>query len=540
MQAKEQMLDGIKQLSKAVKSTLGPNGKNCIIEVSDRSSIITKDGVTVARNFILKEGPEKIGANLVKEVASRAAQKAGDGTTTSIVLAEAIFEAGLKKLKQDPTINVNLLKKGIDNCVKAIIEYLKNISVNVTDYKRIVQIATISANNDKEIGKIIADAIQAVGIDGTVTVEPSQTIDTTYSIVEGMEFSNGYLSPYFINNQDVGAVEFENPYILMYGKKISTLQEILPALQQASKQKLPLLIIADDIEQEVLTALVVNKIKGVLAIAAVKSPGFGEIRKDIMQDIAALTDGTYIDEELGMTLESCGENNLFGIAKKVKITQNSCTIIGSSEIDKKRLNDRITKIKADIETSTNEHIIKNLKRRLSKLTTGVAIIHVGANSSVELGEKKDRIDDALCATRAAIEEGIVAGGGIALLQAKRYLNESFTRSTNKSIAAGEEIIKSILNMPFETILYNAGIDPKEIYKHILISSIPNIGYDVITNTYDNMYELGIIDPLKVTRTALESAASVAGLLLTTECILIMKEEADKNPQLDPRLFSQQR
>lgn len=538
IQAKQQMLEGISKLAKAVKSTLGPNGKNCTIEIDDQHSIITKDGYTVAKNFMMKDGPEKIGANLVKEVASRAVQQAGDGTTTSIVLAEAIFKQGLKILKENSKINITQLKYGIDTTVKRVVNYLKENSVKISDYNQIIQIATISANNDESIGKIIADAIQAVGIDGTVTVEPAQSTETSYSIVEGMEFGNGYLSPYFINNQETGTVEFEKPFILMYGKKITTLQEILPALQQASQQKSPLLIIADDIEQEVLTALVVNKVKGVLSVAAVKSPGFGEIKKEIMQDIAAMTDGTYVDEELGMTLESCKENNLFGIAKKVKITQTNCTIIGSNDIDKKPLEDRINKIKSEIEKSKNEYTTKNLKRRLSKLTNGVAVIHVGANSAVELGEKKDRIDDALCATRAAIEEGIVPGGGIALLQAQKYLKK-FTYDNIVSIAAGEEIINSILDMPFETILNNAGIDSKEVYDQIKNLKINNVGYDVMTNTYDDMFKLGIVDPLKVTRTALESAASVAGLLLTTECILVMKEEADKNPQIDPRLFQHQ-
>lgn len=535
------MLNGIKQLSRAVKSTLGPNGKNCIIEVSDQSSIITKDGVTVAKNFILKDGAEKIGANLVKEVASRSAQKAGDGTTTSIVLAEAIFEYGLQLLKDYPTLNVNQLKKGIDAGVKDVIDALKTNAIKITDYNQIVQIATISANNDKEIGTIIADAIQSVGIDGTVTVEPSQTIDTTYSIVEGMEFANGYLSPYFINNQDAGTVEFDNPYILMYGKKISTLQEILPALQQASQQKSPLLIIADDIEQEVLTALVVNKVKGVLSIAAVKSPGFGEIKKDIMQDIAAMTDGTYVDEELGMTLESCTDGNLFGVAKKVKITQTNCTIIGSNDIDKQRLEDRIAKIKSDIETATNEYVLKNLKRRLSKLTNGVAIIHVGANSTVELGEKKDRIDDALCATRAAIEEGIVIGGGMALYNVKQLLKDQ--EDNNTTFGIGKKLIFDVLTIPFETIIDNAGLDPNIIGNEInkrTNNGEKNQGYDVLNDKFGNMYEMGIVDPVKVTRTALESAASVAGLLLTTECILTIQEEADKNPQIDPRLFAPQR
>ena len=538
--AKDQMLKGIKQLAKAVKSTLGPNGKNCIIEVNDKQSIITKDGVTVAKNFFLKEGPEKIGANLVKEVASRAAQKAGDGTTTAIVLAEAIFEAGLKALNKKH-LNVNQLKLGIDNMTKQIVDYLKTNAIKIDDYKQIVQIATISANNDESIGKIIADAIQAVGIDGTVTVEPSQTTETFYSIVEGMQFTNGFLSPYFINNQEAGTVEFENPFILMYGKKIATLQEILPALQAASQQKSPLLIIADEIEQEVLTALVVNKVKGVLSVAAVKSPGFGEIRKEIMQDIAALTDGTYVDEDLGMTIESCKDLNLFGTAKKVKISQTDCTIIGSSEIDKERLEKRITKIKDDIANSKNEALTKNLKRRLSKLTNGVAVIHVGASSTVELGEKKDRIDDALCATRAAIEEGIVTGGGSALLRSQ-IANKTLTdNKNNESYITGQKIILDILNIPFKTILENAGFNYKEIYDEIKtkLSTDTNNGWNALTNEYvTDMYTAGIIDPVKVTRTALESAASVAGLLLTTECVMMIKEEPDKNP-IDPRLLQPQ-
>lgn len=541
IEAKHRMLLGIKRLAKAVKSTLGPNGKNCIIEVNDRQSIITKDGITVAKNFILKEGAEKIGANLVKEVAARSAQKAGDGTTTAIVLAEAIFEAGLKELQHDKKLNVNQLKAGIDNMVEQTINYLKANSIKISDHNQIIQIASISANNDSKIGKIIADAIQAVGIDGTVTVEPSQTTETSYSIVEGMEFANGFLSPYFINNQEAGTVEFDNPFILMYGKKISTLQEILPALQAASKQKSPLLIIADEIEQEVLTALVVNKVKGILSIAAVKSPGFGEIRKEIMQDIAALTDGTYIDEDLGMTLESCKDLNLFGTAKKIKITQTNCTIIGSSEIDKSRLEQRITKIKDEIASSKNENTTKILKRRLSKLTNGVAVIHVGASSTVELGEKKDRIDDALCATRAAIEEGIVAGGGTALLKAQQYLYDQITENKSKSYIIGQKIILNILNIPFKTILDNAEISYEKSKVKILenMNKYPNNGWNALLDSYEeDMFKSGIIDPLKVTRTALESAASVAGLLLTTECVMILQEEPDKNP-IDPRLLQPQ-
>lgn len=474
----------------------------------------------------MQEGPEKLGANLVKEVAAKAAQKAGDGTTTAIVLAEAIFKQGLEALKNNPKVNINLLKRGIDDTIQVIIERLKNQSIKITDHNQIVQIATISANNDKTIGTIIADAIKAVGIDGTVTVEPAQTMETTFSIVEGMEFANGYVSPYFINNQDAGTVEFENPFILLYGKKISTIQELLPALKAASQQKSPLLIIADDIEQEVLAALVLNKMKGVLSIAVVKSPGFGEIRKEIMQDIAALTDGLFVDEELGISLDSVDpDKNLFGIAKKVKITQSNCTIIGNNE-NKQRLDDRIAQIKKEIENSKNEAFTKNLKRRLSKLTNGVAVIHVGASSSVELGEKKDRIDDALCATRAAIEEGIVPGGGIALINAGNTSNQDVLN--DESYILGVHIIYDILNIPFKTICENAGYDGDELLKNRDKEKY-NYGYNLINGEYVDMIKSGIIDPLKVTRTALESAASVAGLLLTTECVMVLKEEADKNP-----------
>ena len=539
IEAKEQMLSGISQLTKAVKSTLGPNGKNCIIEVNDQSSIITKDGVTVARSFVLKDGVQKLGANLVKEVATRAVQKAGDGTTTAIILAEAIFKKGLETLKNNPNINVNLLKQGIDEAVKTIIDYLKKSAIKITDHNQIIQIATISANNDKEIGKIIADAIQAVGIDGTVTVEPAQTTETSFSIVEGMEFSNGYISPYFINNQDNGTVEFDNPFILLYGKKINTIQDILPALKSASQQKSPLLIIADDIEQEVLATLVLNKMKGILSIAAVKSPGFGEIRKEIMQDIAALTDGLYIAEDIGVTLDSIDpDKNLFGIAKKVKITQNNCTIIGNNE-NKERLNERINQIKREISESTNENFTKNLKRRLSKLTNGVAVIHVGASSTVELGEKKDRIDDALCATRAAIEEGIVPGGGIALINAFKACAELPSGDLN-SYWKGIDIIYDVLRIPFDTILNNAGIDNKSSFEKLFekkyLEEYHNCGWNALTNKFEtDMFKAGIIDPVKVTRIALESAASVAGLLLTTECVLTLKEEADKNPILPQQM-----
>ncbi len=422
-----------------------------------------------------------------------------------------------------------MLKRAIDDTVQEVISLLKKQAIKITDHNQIIQIATISANNDKNIGKIIADAIKAVGIDGTVTVEPSQTTETSFSVVEGMEFSNGFLSPYFINNQDAGTVEFENPFILLYGKKINTIQDILPALKSASQQKSPLLIIADDIEQEVLATLVLNKMKGILAVAAVKSPGFGEIRKEIMQDIAALTDGLYIAEDIGVTLDSIDpDKNLFGIAKKVKITQTNCTIIGNNE-NKARLNERINQIKREISESKNEQFIKNLKRRLSKLTNGVAIIHVGASSTVELGEKKDRIDDALCATRAAIEEGVVPGGGIALINAKKHLNKESLN--DDGYAMGIHIIDSVLDIPFKTLCENAYEDSSKLLKDLYYSknTDKNIGYDLLSGKKVNMIENGIIDPLKVVRVALESAASVAGLLLTTECVLTLKEEADKNP-----------
>ena len=525
-EAKRKMLDGIKQLARVVKSTLGPNGKNCIIEVDDKTAVITKDGVTCAKNFILKEGPEKIGANLVKEVAQRAAQRAGDGTTASVVLSQAIFQRGLREL-EDPSTNVNQLKRGIDQAVQDTVKALKKSSKKITSFKQIKSIATISANNDKHIGQIIAEAISKVGVDGVVTVQPSQTSQTSCTVVEGMQFSNGWLSPYFVNNQETGTVQLQAPLILLYGKKISTLQDILPALQSASKQKSPLLIIADQIQQEVLTTLVVNKMKGVLSVAAVKSPAFGQIRKQIMQDIAALVDGTYVSEDIGVTLQSCGDANLFGVAKRVKITQTDCTIIGSPQVNSESLQKRVSQIKSQIQTCKSQSLLPNLKRRLSKLTNGVAVIHVGASSSVQLREKKDRVDDALCATKCAIQEGIVPGGGSALAKAQAEISPA--QSQSKTFKAGYQIVKSILQMPLVTIMDNAGLDSAKILREVKESQ-SWIGYDAIRQELGDMHKLGVLDPLKVVRTSLESAASVAGLLLTTDSVLVLKEEADLNPQ----------
>jgi len=527
--AREKMLKGVSTLAEAVKTTLGPCGRNVVIENPNRTVNITKDGVTVAKNIILKDHVERLGSELVKEVANRAANIAGDGTTTATVLAEKIYRSGLSAI--DKGINATELKRGIDAAVNIIIKKINEQSLDVSDHNQIIQIATISANGDKEIGKIIADAVNAVGIDGTVTVNQSKTSETYYNIVEGMEFANGYLSPYFINEQTKGTVEFDNCLVLLYGKKISTIQEILPALQQASQMKQPLLIVADDIEQEVLSVLVINKMKGVMSVAAVKSPGFGEIRKEIMLDIAALTDGTYISEDLGMTLESVKESQ-FGIAKHVTLTVNNCTIISDAEQVKIAVDARIAVIKQEMENATNEYAIKNCKRRLSKLTNGVAVINVGANSVVELGEKKDRVDDALCATRAAISEGIVPGGGSALVNALKLsikeLNE-LKKNNSEAFKYGIEIIENSIQEPIKQIAKNGNYSGDVIFNKVYESKKPYFGFNAAKGEYVNdMIKEGIIDPAKVVKTALSSAASVAGLLLTTEACITFEEEDDLN------------
>ncbi len=523
--AREKMLTGIETLSKAVKSTLGPCGRNVVIENMYAAPNITKDGVSVAKQIFLKDKFENVGANLVKEVASKTAVAAGDGTTTATVLAEAIYKNGLQAITTG--INPNELKRGIDTAVKIIVDKLKDISITIIDQDQIEQIATISANGDNEIGKVIAEAINTVGVDGTITVSDSKYNNTYYEIIKGMEFGNGYLSPFFITNDNKGIAELNDCFVLLYGKKIGTINELLPTLQFVSKEAKPLLIICDDIDTEALTTLILNKTRGTLSVCVVKSPSFGDIRKDVMGDIAVLTKATYLSEELGVSLENAGPQVL-GRAKKITVSKNSTTIIdgaGNAEDIEKR----IELLKNKLADSTNDYERKIIKRRLSKLTNGVAMIYAGANTVVELQEKKDRIDDALHATIAALEEGIVPGGGCALIKAKKNAKTDVKHIKDKSSVAfnfGIDIILNAIDEPLKQIAKNGSYPAEVILEKIKSKSDINFGFNALTNEYVDMMEAGIVDPVKVTRTALESAASVAGLLLTTECIIGIEEEPE--------------
>lgn len=528
-EAREKMLNGVETLSKAVKSTLGPCGRNVVIENMYSAPTITKDGVSVAKQIFLEDKFENVGANLVKEVASKAAIAAGDGTTTATVLAEAIYKQGLQAITTG--VNPNELKRGIDATVNIIVEKLKDLSINIEDQTQIEQIATISANGDKEIGKVIADAINTVGIDGTITVADSKYNNTYYDIIKGMEFGNGYLSPFFITNDNKGTAELNDCFILLYGKKIGTINELLSTLQYVSQQGKPLLIICDEIDTEALTTLILNKTRGTISVCVVTSPSFGEIRKDVMQDIAVLTNATYMSEELGVALENAG-TKILGTAKKVTVSKNSTTIIeGGGNED--AINTRIEHIKSRIETAANEYESKTLKRRLSKLTNGVAMIYAGANTVVELQEKKDRIDDALHATVAALEEGIVPGGGTALIKAKKNAKseiKALTKNTSDAFNFGVDIILAAIEEPLKQIARNGSYPEDVIVAHIKSKSNVNYGFDALKNEYVDMMKAGIVDPVKVTRTALESAASVAGLMLTTECIIGIKDDPEPPQQ----------
>ena len=528
-EAREKILTGVQTLSKAVKCTLGPCGKNVVIENMYTTPTITKDGVSVARQVFLKDNFENVGANLVKEVASKTAISAGAGTTTATVLAEAIYENGLQAITTG--INPNQLKKGIDDTVKVIVEKLKELSITITDQQQIEQIATISANGDGEIGKVIAEAINTVGIDGTITVADSKFNKTYYEIIKGMEFGNGYLSPFFITNENKNIAELNDCYILLYGKKISTINELLPLLKYITQTGKPLLIISDGIDTEALTTLILNKTRGTLSVCCVNAPSFGEIRKDVMEDIAILTAGTYLSEELGISLDNANPSVL-GNAKKVIISKTSTTIIDGGG-DPNKLTKRIDYLKSRLADSSNEYEKKVLKRRLSKLTNGVAMIYAGANTVVELQEKKDRIDDALHATIAALEEGIVPGGGCALIKAKKNSKTAIKNlMKNKSISyqRGVDIILNAIEQPLKQIVINGGYSADVILDKVKSKSDRNFGFNALTNQFVDMIDNGIVDPVKVTRTALESASSVAGLLLTTECIIGIEDDPSLNEQ----------
>lgn len=523
MAAKEIMFDaearaalkrGVDKLANAVKVTLGPKGRNVIIEKKFGAPSVTKDGVSVAKEIELKDPIENMGAQMVREVASKTADDAGDGTTTATVLAQAIVTAGLKNVTAGA--NPMDLKRGIDKAVKAVVEDLKKQSKKVgDDYKKIEQVATISANNDPEIGKLIADAMKAVGKEGVITVEEAKGTSDELKTVEGMQFDRGYLSPYFVTNAEKMEVELDNPYILIYDKKISSMKDLLPVLEKVVQTNKPLLIIAEDVEGEALATLVVNKLRGTLKIAAVKAPGFGDRRKEMLQDIAVLTGGTVISEERGYKLENADLSYL-GKAEKVVIDKDNTTIIngaGKTEDIKARIN----QIKAQIENTTSDYDREKLQERLAKLAGGVAVIYVGAPTEVEMKEKKDRVDDALHATRAAVEEGIVPGGGTAYIRALNALEN--LKGDNEDENIGIAIVRRALEEPLRQIVFNAGGEGSVVVQKVKEGK-DDFGYNARTETYGNLIEEGVIDPTKVSRVALENAASIAGLLLTTECVVV--------------------
>ena len=515
-EAKRAMLKGVNTLANAVKVTLGPKGRNVIIQKSFGAPHITKDGVTVAKEIDLEDNFENMGAQMVKEVAQKTNEDAGDGTTTATILAQSIFYEGNKLVTAGHSPMT--LKREIDDAVKEIVTYLKSLSKEVETPEEITQIATISANNDSTIGNLLSEAMSKVGNNGVITIEESKTAETTLDVVEGMQFDRGYLSPYFITNPEKMITSFDNPNILITDRKISNMQAIIPILEKSIKTGKPLLIIAEDIEGEALTTLVVNKLRGTLNVAAIKAPGFGDRRKEMLSDIAVLTGGTVISEELGLSLEEAELENL-GTASKITITKDNTTIVdGAGSLED--IAARTDQIKAQIEETGSEYDREKLQERLAKLDGGVAVISVGAPTESEMKEKKDRVEDALNATRAAVEEGIVVGGGCALV---RCANNAF-----KDIVTsfGESILRRALEEPLRQIAQNAGEEGTVVVNKVKESDQPNFGYNALTNTYEDLVVAGIIDPTKVVRSALQNAASVAGLMLTTEAMVaeIPKEE----------------
>ena len=523
--AREQLKRGVDALANAVKVTLGPKGRNVILDKKFGSPTITKDGVTVAKDIELKEPIENMGAQLVKEVASKTADSAGDGTTTATVLAQAIFNAGIKNVAAGA--NPMDLKRGIDKAVIAIVGELKKQSKKISSSQEIAQVATISANNDKEIGQMIADAMDKVGKDGVITVEEAKGTETEVKTVEGMQFDRGYLSAYFVTNTDKMEAELEQAYILLYDKKVSSMKELLPILEQVAQTGRPLVIVAEDVDGEALATLVVNKIRGALKIAAVKAPGFGDRRKAMLEDIAALTGGTVISEEGGYKLENATLEHL-GSAEKVIIDKDNTTVINGKG-EKDNIKARVNQIKAQIENTTSDYDKEKLQERLAKLSGGVAILYIGAATEVEMKEKKDRVDDALHATRAAVEEGVVAGGGVALIRAASILDT--LKVDNEDQETGIQIIRQAIEAPLRTIVANAGGEGSVVVNKVREGK-DDFGYNARDDKYENMFAAGIIDPTKVTRLALENSASISGLLLTTECVIAdMPEEKSSMPNM---------
>jgi chaperonin GroEL len=521
--ARARMLRGVNILADAVKVTLGPKGRNVVLEKSFGAPTITKDGVSVAKEIELRDKYENMGAQMVKEVASQTSDIAGDGTTTATVLAQAMLREGLKSVAAG--MNPMDLKRGIDKAVIAAVEALKNISRPCSDNKEIAQVGTISANADESIGKIIAEAMDKVGKEGVITVEEGQSLQNELDLVEGMQFDRGYLSPYFVNKQETMSAELENPVILINDKKISNIREMLPILEGVAKQGRPLLIISEDVEGEALATLVVNNIRGILKVCAVKAPGFGDRRKAMLQDIAMLTAGTVVSEELGMSLEKA-EVSVLGSAKRVVIDKENTTIIDGAG-KKADIEARIKQIKAQIEDATSDYDKEKLQERVAKLAGGVAVIKVGAATEMEMKEKKARVEDALHATRAAVEEGVVAGGGTALVRAILSIRASKLKGDNHDQDIGIQIALRAMEEPLRQIVQNAGIEGSVVYHKVAESKDNNFGYNAATGEYGDMLKMGILDPTKVTRTALQNAASVAGLMITTEAMVaeLPKEEA---------------
>ncbi|EAH9284431.1 chaperonin GroEL [Campylobacter upsaliensis] len=523
-EARNKLYEGVKKLNDAVKVTMGPRGRNVLIQKSFGAPSITKDGVSVAKEVELKENLENMGASLVREVASKTADQAGDGTTTATVLAHAIFKEGLRNITAGA--NPIEVKRGMDKACEAIVDELKKLSREVKDKKEIAQVATISANSDEKIGALIADAMERVGKDGVITVEEAKSINDELSVVEGMQFDRGYLSPYFITNADKMIVELSNPYILLFDKKITSLKDLLPILEQIQKTGKPLLIIAEDIEGEALATLVVNKLRGVLNISAVKAPGFGDRRKAMLEDIAILTGGEVIAEELGRTLESATLEDL-GQASSVIIDKDNTTIVNGAG-DKANIDARVNQIKAQIAETTSDYDREKLQERLAKLSGGVALIKVGAATETEMKEKKDRVDDALSATKAAVEEGIVIGGGAALIKAKSKIKLKLEGDE----AIGAAIVERALRAPLRQIAENAGFDAGVVVNSVENSSDENAGFDAAKGEYVDMFKAGIIDPVKVERVALLNAVSVASMLLTTEATISeIKEDKPAMPDM---------
>ena len=523
--ARNALYEGVKKLNDAVKVTMGPRGRNVLIQKSFGAPHITKDGVSVAREIELKDSLENMGAQLVKEVASKTADEAGDGTTTATVLAHAIFKEGLRNITAGA--NPIEVKRGMDKAVEAIIVELKAIAQEVKDKKEIAQVASISANSDQKIGDLIAEAMDKVGKDGVITVEEAKGIEDELDVVEGMQFDRGYLSPYFVTDTEKMEAVLETPFVLLFDKKVSNLKDLLPVLEQVQKTNKPLLIIAEDIDGEALATLVVNKLRGVLNISAVKAPGFGDRRKAMLEDIAILTGGEVISEELGRTLESATLEDL-GQASSIVIDKDNTTIVNGAG-DKEKISARVNQIKAQIGETSSDYDKEKLQERLAKLSGGVAVIKVGAATETEMKEKKDRVDDALSATKAAVEEGVIIGGGAALLLASSKVSISLSGDE----AIGADIVNRALKAPLKQIAANAGFDAGVVANNVELNSDANYGFNAATGEYVDMFEAGIIDPVKVARVALQNAVSVSSLLLTTEATISDLVEEKAPPAMPP-------